>query len=96
MSLKNSVNTNKLEGIDEVLEQVGLTDEKKQPAPNGKNVNKVEGKTTKKTKRLSIEVPINTHIKFSTVCAIQETSLQEKGLELIEEFLKNEIITFEE
>lgn len=96
MSLKNSVNTNKLEGIDEALEQVGLKDDKKHVSEKKKNINKVETKKITKTKRLSTEVPINTHMKFAMICLTQETTLQEKSLELIEEFVRNETIAFED
>lgn len=96
MSLVNTVNTNKLKDIDNVLKEVGLTDDKKPAKNENKNINKVQDKPAKKVTRLSIEVPTKTHIKFSTICKIQETSMQSKALQLIELFVENEIITFED
>lgn len=96
MSLVNTVNTNKLKDIDNVLKEVGLTDDKKPAKNETKNINKVQDKPAKKVIRLSIEVPTKTHIKFSTICKIQETSMQSKVLEFIEKWNDTQEISFED
>jgi len=98
MSLNDTVEIkNKTENIDEELIILGLKDNNKAASKKkNKTVRIVEDKSTKKVIRLSIEVPVKTHIKFSTLCKIDDTSMQSKALELITNWMKNQIIEWDE